>query len=396
MKILIKNCIKDYKDTVSDVFIADGVIKAVSPQTYRKADEIYDACGNYLVPAFIDIHCHLRDPGFEYKEDIESGTKAALAGGYGTVVCMPNTKPVIDSLDTLDYVHDKAAESASCRVLPAASITVGQEGYETVEFCDLSDRGAVAFTDDGKWVDNTAVMREAMRQCAELDLLIITHAEDKEQPDSEEAAVARDIALTEETGCRLHIAHVSSRGALELIRDAKNRGVQITCETCPHYFSMTMDVLSLYGSNAKINPPLRTQADVDAVCAAIADGTIDCISTDHAPHAEYEKNVAFNEAPNGIIGLQTAFAVGVTYLVKRGVIGLGKLVQLMSSNPARILNIKQPAEFNIVDIDTPFIFTKDMIVSKSVNSPFIGKKLCGKVLYTIRSDQNKGVNNVEF
>ncbi len=363
-----------------------------------------DARGNLVLPGFIDIHCHLRDPGFEYKEDIVTGTAAAAAGGYSTVVCMPNTKPVIDKPEVIAYINDKAKRLGHCRVLVSAAITEGQNGLKTVDFDKLHRAGAVAFTDDGKPVSDDAVMLEAMKKCAEKDYLIISHCEInsiarggvinegkisrmlgvKGIPNSAEALmIARDIVLAEETGCRLHIAHVSTRSGLQLIREAKARGVRVTCETCPHYFSLCDNDVMLYGSNAKMNPPLRSADDVKAVIEAIIDGTIDCISTDHAPHSEKEKKGELSATPNGIIGLQTAFAVGVTYLVMPGHITMSRLSELMTEGPARILGIDcgiKPgarADIAIVSPKKEFVFLKNMIKSKSANTPFAGLPLKG-------------------
>lgn len=353
--------------------------------------------GGYNIPALIDMHCHLREPGFEYKEDIESGTKAAKAGGYCAVVNMPNTLPVADNPETLEYIKERVSKTGHCDVYQTAAITVGQKGVELCDFAKLASCGAAAFTDDGRPVSNSAVMLEAMKRCASLGLLIISHCEElslavgvmnegdvsrrlglKGTPDAaEDVMTARDIILSELTGCNLHIAHVSTRGSLRLIRDAKARGVRVTAETCPHYFSLCDEDVEVTGTNAKMNPPLRTRDDVEAVIESLSDGTLDCISTDHAPHSVEEKNRGMEAAPNGIIGLQTAFAAGITYLVRPGFITLKRLCELMSEKPAKILGVKPPEKTITVYPDQKFIFTSDMIVSKSINSPFIGRELYG-------------------
>jgi len=352
-----------------------------------------------ILPSFTDMHCHLRDPGFEHKEDILTGTAAAAAGGYGALLCMPNTKPVTDNPETIRYIIEKAAES-DCRVYPTAAITVGQKSETLCDFDALAKAGAVAFTDDGRPVESAALMAEAMKKCAEKDYLIISHSEElslaggamnesetsralglKGTPNAaEDIAVAREIILAEMTGCRLHIAHVSTRGSLRLIREAKARGVRVTAETCPHYFSLCDENVEKIGVNAKMNPPLRSRDDRNAVIEAICDGTIDCISTDHAPHSAEEKAVGLAKAPNGIIGLQTAFAVSYTYLVRTGYISLDRLSALMSENPARIAGIPLPEKAVTAELEEPFVFTEDMIKSKSKNSPYIGMTLYGKII----------------
>lgn len=358
------------------------------------------ADGGYIIPAFVDMHCHLREPGFEYKENIESGTAAAKAGGYRAVVAMPNTMPVADNIATLQYIKKRAAEAGHCAVYPAAAITVAEKGETLCDFAALAANGAVAFTDDGRPVENPAVMLEAMRRCAGLGLLIISHCEETRLsaggvinegvasrrlglrgiPNAaEDIMTARDIILSELTGCRLHIAHVSTKGSLRLIREAKARGLKVTAETCPHYFSLCDEDAARIGVNAKMNPPLRSRADVDAVIEAICDGTIDCISTDHAPHTAEDKSGRPDTAPNGIIGLQTAFAAAVTYLVRPGYITLDRLCELMSQNPAKIIGAKIPDMYITVYPERKFIFDSGMILSKSKNSPYIGYELFGMI-----------------
>ncbi len=355
--------------------------------------------GSYDIPAFIDMHCHLREPGFEYKEDIESGTKAAKAGGYYAVVNMPNTMPAADNPETLEYIRNRAEIAGHCVVYQTAAITVGQRGAELCDFKLLASCGAAAFTDDGRPVPDSAVMLEAMKRCSSLGLLIISHCEDLSISKgvinegevsgrlglagipnaAEDIITARDIILSEWTGCRLHIAHVSTRGSVRLIRDAKSRGVRVTAETCPHYFSLCDEDTEVIGTNAKMNPPLRNRSDVAAIKEALADGTLDCISTDHAPHSEEEKKRGLENAPNGIIGLQTAFSAAITYLVRPGYISLEKLCDLLSDNPAKILGIKPPVKKITVFPDRKITYTSEMIVSKSKNSPFIGRDLYGVI-----------------
>lgn len=352
------------------------------------------------IPAFVDMHCHTREPGYEYKEDIESCLKAAYAGGYAAVVAMPNTNPVTDNADTLSYVVARANEVGLTKLLPTAAITVGQKGESLTDFAALYAAGAVAFTDDGRPVERSDMMASAMKICADHDYLIISHCEElplaggaindgdtakklgvRGTPNAaEDVMTARDIILSEMTGCRLHIAHVSTKGSVELIRAAKKRGVRVTAETCPHYFTFIDEDVERIGVNAKMNPPLRSKEDRDAIIEAIVDCTIDCISTDHAPHSAEEKGRGLASAPNGIIGLQTSFAAAYTYLVKAGHITLERLSELLTYNPCKILGIAVPEEIIDIEIEEPFVFDESIILSKSHNSPYIGMTLYGKVI----------------
>ncbi len=357
----------------------------------------------YIVPGFIDLHCHLRDPGLEYKEDILSGTRAAYYGGYKAVVAMPNTKPVTDSAEVLDYIANKSKD-AYCTVLPCAAITVGSSNGELVDFETLDAHGAAAYSDDGKPVENPALMLEAMKIAAENDLLIISHPEEPRlskggsvnageiseklgipgiDPLAEEAAIARDMLLAEATGCRLHLAHVSTARGVNLIRQAKARGVRVTAETCPHYFTFTEDELLVTGTHAKMNPPLRKAEDVRGIIEGIVDGTIDCISTDHAPHSREEKALPLDKAPSGIIGVQTAFASSVTELVRPGYITLERLMELMSYNPTKILGRmaeRVAPKCFAVEVETPYTLDESMLMGKSNNTPLLGRELYGRVV----------------
>jgi dihydroorotase, multifunctional complex type len=385
--ILLKNC--DLSGQIKDILIINNIITEIEDNIDSDDAEVYNAEGHKVTPAFIDTHCHLRDPGFTHKEDITTGTAAAFAGGYSAVVAMPNTNPVMDNPDTLDYVTSKAAY---CKVYPTAAITVGQNGEELCDFETLTAHGAVAFTDDGRPVANAAMMYEAMKICAEHGYLIMSHPEELSMGANhlaEDLAIAREIMIAEETGCRLHLAHVSTKTGMRLVREAKQRGVKVTCETCPHYFSFTKDALSVYGANAKMNPPLRTQVDLEAVIEAIKDGTVDTISTDHAPHTEAEKSVDLKSAPNGITGLQTAFAAGITNLVMPGHITFDRLIELMAYNPAKILGIDvsikvgNPANLNVIDETAQVTVNREDIKSKSFNTPFLGQVLYGKIIRSV-------------
>ncbi len=411
MKILIKNgrvidpC--NNIDKVMDIYVDGGVI-------CDKADgdfDVIDASGLVVAPGFVDMHCHLRDPGFEYKEDICSGTESAAMGGFTSVACMPNTKPVIDSEAVVSYVKNKAKEKGSVNVYPIGAITKGLEGKELAEIGELKNAGAIGISDDGKPVENPGLMRKAMMYASMFDALILSHCEEKSlvgdgvmnegywatymglkgiPNSSEELMVAREAMLAEETGAAVHICHVSTKGSVEIVRQAKKRGVKITCETCPHYFSLTDEAVNGFNTYAKMNPPLRTQEDVDAIIEGIKDGTIDAIATDHAPHHEDEKNLEFDYAANGIVGFETAFSLGMTYLVKPGHITVNKLIEVMSANPAKILGIGRgqigkdmPADIVIFDPGKEYEVDITKFRSKSKNSPYNGYKLTGKIVHTI-------------
>lgn len=409
--MLIKNC-RDANGSLADIPINGALIADGAPVD----SEVFDAGGLTALPAFVDIHCHLRDPGFEYKEDIASGTLAALCGGYRAVAAMPNTLPVTDNPETLRYVAEKARQSGHCGVYPTAAITVGQKGRELVDFDALHAAGAAAFTDDGHPVSDPAVMLEAMRRCAARDYLIISHPEElalskggvmnegetakrlglKGIPDlAEDLAIIRDIAIAESTGCRLHLAHISTRAGMQAVREAKARGVRVTAETCPHYFTFSDEDVVYYGSSAKMSPPLRSKDDVRAVIEAIRDGTVDCISTDHAPHAPFEKDKPISEAPNGVIGLQTAFSAAYTRLVRPGYIDLKRLCALMAYNPARLLGFDasltpgNPASVALVDEKESYVVTENLLRSKSRNTPFIGMSLWGAVKHVFIDGERK-------
>ena len=414
MELLIKNVrrVTSAGEELCSVGVDGGRISAIlPPDTSLPADSVVDGTGKYLLPGLIDLHVHFRDPGFEYKEDILSGSKCAAAGGVTSVFCMPNTKPVCDNTETLAHILDKA-KSASCRVFQVAAITKELESREVNDLPALKNAGAAAFSDDGKPVMTSAMLRDAMKVAAENDLLIMSHCEEmtlaggamnegetsrrlglRGTPDiCEDIATVRDILVAEDTGCRLHVCHVSTRGSLEAIRAAKKRGVKVTCETCPHYFILTDEDVPAYGANAKMNPPLRLRDDREAVIEAILDGTIDCISTDHAPHSDAEKALGLEKAPNGIIGLQTSFLAAYTALVATGKITLSRLVGLMSFNPAKItgldkqglgrLDIGSPADFALISTGVENTLRKEDLAGKSANTPFIGKTFSAAVEMT--------------
>lgn len=411
--ILIKNgtIVEPEAETVADVYIEDGRISRTGSFGDLRADKVIDASGKYVIPGLVDMHCHLREPGFEYKETIETGALSAVRGGFTSVACMPNTAPVIDVPALARYIVMRGKEAGYARVYPIACITKGMKGEELTEMAALKDAGAVAFSDDGRPVSDSGVMRNALEYAKTFNLLIIDHAEDKSVSGSgvvneganatiaglrginraaEEIMIARDIVLAEALGAKVHIAHVSTAGGVELIREAKQRGVRVTCETCPHYFSATDEEILSYNTNAKINPPLREQSDREAVIDGIRDGTIDVIATDHAPHSADEKNREFDLAPFGTVGFETALSLAYTYLVETGDIDMSALISLMSHNPSRLLglplvNVKAGAMADITIFDPACEWTvrAEELSGKSKNCLYDGWRLKGKVLHTI-------------
>ncbi len=415
MKLLIKNGhiidVKTEMDGIFDLLVMDGIISEISKDIVAEGCEIIDADGRYVLPGLVDAHCHLRDPGFEYKEDIESGTKSAAKGGFTSIACMPNTNPVIDSEPVIKYIIDKAKKEGYVNVFPIGAISKGQNGEELAEIGEMKFAGAVAISDDGKPVKNSSLMKKAMQYASIFDIAVISHCEDLELAEdgvmnegytstilglkgipaaAEEAMVARDLILAEYLKIPVHIAHVSTARSVELIRNAKKRGAKVTCETCPHYFSLTEEACLGYDTNAKVNPPLRTADDVKAIIEGIADDTIDIIATDHAPHHSDEKNVEFSLALNGMVGFETALPLAITYLVKTGAITINKLVEKMCLNPSKLLCISKgtlevggSADITIVDVNEEFVVEAQGFSSKSKNSPFGGMKLSGSVWSTI-------------
>lgn len=415
MRILIKNGhVIDAKtglDEVCDILINDGIIEEIGRDFDEINCDVIDVEGKYVLPGLVDCHCHLRDPGYEYKEDIESGTKSAAVGGFTSVACMPNTNPVIDNQSMVRYILDKSNEEAYVNVYPIGAISKDQLGEELSEIGELKFAGAVAISDDGKPVSNPSLMFRALQYASMFDIAVISHCEDldiaaegvmndgyqatvmglKGIPSAaEEVMVARDIILAEYTKTPVHIAHVSTALSVDLIRKAKSRGVKVTCETCPHYFTLTEDACADYNTMAKVNPPLRTKADVEAIIEGLKDDTIDIIATDHAPHHMDEKNIEFNLAANGISGFETALSLAITYLVKPGHLTLSKLVEKMSVNPSELLYINKgviakgrPADIVIVDVDEEITVDVNKFQSKGKNSPFDGWRLYGSVWYTI-------------
>lgn len=373
-------------------------------------DKVIDARGLYVLPGLVDMHIHLREPGFEHKESIQTGTHAAIHGGFTSVCAMPNTNPVNDNPGITEYIQNKSNEEGVCTVYPIGAITKGQRSEELAEMGLMLEEGCVAFSDDGKPVMNALLMRRALEYSKAFGFPIIAHCEDMELAKggvmnegamsfslglrgiphtAEETITFRDVALAELTGGRLHVAHVSTEGSVRIVRDAKSRGVKVTAETCPHYFSITDEAVAGFNTAAKVNPPLRTKRDIEAIKEGISDGTLDAIATDHAPHHRNEKQLEFDMAPFGISGLETALALSLN-LVRDGVITLNQLVDKMSCTPARILGLPKgslsegaDADIVIIDMDKSWTVDCEAFFSKGKNTPFEGWQMRGAALYTI-------------
>jgi dihydroorotase len=411
MSILIKKvrAVDVGMDRVCDIYVDGGKIVEISENCTKSADRVVDGTNLVAMPSLFDMHVHFRDPGLTHKEDILTGCKSALAGGFTGVACMPNTKPPIDSVETIDYIISKA-QGTGVEVHPVATITKGMEGKKLSDFQVLKKAGAVAVSDDGKPVENADVMRKAIKKSYEVGMPIISHCEDLNiikggimhkgsiskqlgvkgmDRASEDSITAREIALAQAVGGAIHIAHVSTDGSINFIRDAKRRGLKVTCETAPHYLLLTHEKLLQKDADFRMNPPLREQSDVDAMVQAVIDGTVDCIVTDHAPHAKEEKS-NFETAPNGVVGLETSFAGVITALYKTGKITLERVVELMSVNPRKILNLpvetlKVGAKANIMlaDVNREWKVIPEELHSKSKNTVFKGMTLTGKPVMTI-------------
>ncbi len=397
-------------DKVQDILIEDGRIAKLGTGLKAAGAETINANGKLVTPGLVDIHVHLRDPGLEYKEDIVSGTRAAAAGGFTSVACMPNTKPVNDNKAITRYILEKAGKDGLARVFPIGSISKGLQGDSLSEMGDMQEAGCCGFSDDGKPVSSSELMRRALEYARPFNTVIISHAEDLSLVGegvmnegfvatelglkgipwvAEDAATARDIMLCELTGSRLHVAHVSTKGSVELVRAAKKRGVPVTAEATPHHFSLTDEAVRGYNTNAKMNPPLRSTEDVAAVIQGLADGTLDAIATDHAPHHLDEKNVEFNIAMNGIIGLETALPLTLQ-LVRDGKLTLNRAIELLTSGPAKALNlpvgtlsIGAEADIAIIDPELSWTVEEASIASKSKNTPFVGQTMQGATIKTL-------------
>ena len=397
----------------ADVLIQDGKIAQVATElVVPPGATVMDASGKWVLPGFVDLHVHLREPGFEYKETIQTGTSAAVAGGFTSVCCMPNTSPVNDNQSVTEFILDKARAAGLAHVFPIGAITKGSEGKELAEFGELKDAGCVAVSDDGKPVMNGMVMRRALEYARAFALTVVDHCECLHLSEggcmheglvatelglhgvpaaAEDVMVARNLALAELTGGRLHLAHLSTAGSVRMVREAKARGVKITSEACPHHFLLTVEAVREFNTNAKMNPPLRSRKDVDAIKEGLKDGTIDAIATDHAPHADFEKQREFDYAPFGIVGLETAWGLALT-LVDEGTLSVEQVVALLTVQPARAFGLSKgtlavgaDADVTIVDPEAQWVVEPERFRSKGRNTPFAGWKLKGRVVTTIVS-----------
>jgi len=398
-------------DTVADVLVEDGVILGVAPNLSSSGAEVFDASGLIVAPGFIDMHVHLREPGFEHAETIESGARAAAAGGFTAVCCMPNTKPVNDSATVTSYIVDRARRDAAVRVFPIGAITKGSNGEELAAIASMKAAGVVAISDDGRPVMNARVMRRAMETAKALDLPLINHCEDLHLSSggdmhegvqsirlglrgipsaSEDVMVARDILLAELTGCRYHVAHLSAKRSLAMVAYARSKGLTVTCEVTPHHFAVSDTQIRPYDANYRMKPPLRGDDDVEAMLGGIADGTVDALATDHAPHPGDEKMQEFEKCPFGILGLETAIGLTLDRLVHPGRISLHRMIELYTTGPARILSLDlgslapgRPADITVISESAEWVYDVNRSPSKSRNSPFDGVEFRGGPVATI-------------
>lgn len=406
---------------LADIYLSDGKIskietkKLLSKRTImqQKPEAIINASGLYVIPGLVDNHVHLREPGREDEETILTGSEAAVAGGFTSICCMPNTQPPLDTQEAIKFIYERA-RFARCHVYPIGAATKGLKGEQLTEVGDLVAAGAVAISDDGKPIVSARIMRLALEYCRMFDIPVINHCEElgltgdgvmnegytatvlglPGVPEiAEEIMVARDIKLAEFTGGYVHIAHVSTAGSVELIRQAKARGIKVTCEVTPHHFTLTDELVKdRFDTNLRVNPPLRTRRDIQTILEGLQDGTIDCIVTDHAPHAIEEKDVEFDQAPPGMIGLETALGLVITELVKPGYLSFAQAIAKLTHRPAEILKLNagqlavgKPADIAIFDPETQWMVEESKFRSKSKNSPFIGRRLYGQIRYTIVS-----------
>lgn len=415
MKILIKNgrLINPATgiDEVMDVLVNDSIVEKIEKNINDNADKIIDADKCWVTPGFIDVHVHLRDPGYEYKETIATGTRAAAKGGFTTICCMPNTSPVTDSEIMVEYIKMKAARDGVVNVLPIGSITKGQSGEELANIGQMANAGACAISEDGKSVLSSGLLKTAMKYAKMFNIPVLSHCEDMSlvgggsmnagaasqllglkgiSNDSEEVIVARDIILARSTNSKLHICHVSTKGSIQLLREAHARGESVTAEICPHHFTFTDEAVMDYDGNTKMNPPLRSAEDVLALKEALKDGTVGIIATDHAPHSLDEKNCEYEKAAFGIVGLETALPLGIKVLIGEGWLTPSQLIEKMTINPAKMLGIDKGsievgkvADITIIDPEAEYKVDVSKFASKSKNSPFDGYEVKGKIEYTI-------------
>lgn len=414
MKTLISGGEVVFSDSVKkcDLLIEDKkIIRIADKITADGACNVIDATGKTVIAGIIDMHVHLREPGYEGKEDIESGSKAAVAGGVTQVCCMPNTNPVCDNAVVVKYILARAQEVNLCKVHPIGAITKGENGEALSDIGKMATAGAVALSDDGKSVMNSLIMRLGMEYASGFDLKCLCHCEDINLVDggvvnegknstyaglkaspraAEDIMIARDICLAESLDVPVHICHVSTYSGVDIIRSAKKRGVKVTAETCPHYFILTDDIIKDFDTFTKVNPPVREEKDRLAIIEGLKDGTLDCIVTDHAPHSRKDKEVEYNLAAFGMSGIETSFSLSYTYLVKSGIISLPELMKLMSANPANVLNLEGGvieeggvADLAIVDLNEKYTIDSKKFFSKGKNTPFNGYEVYGKVCLTM-------------
>ena len=416
MKLLIKHgrVVDPVSGTVSiqDLYIENGKVVQLEKDIRQEADQVIDADGLVVCPGLVDMHVHLRDPGLTYKEDIFTGTAAAAHGGVTSVACMANTDPVVDTPEQVRYVKDKAAQANGVHVYPIAAVSMGMRGEEPSDADALKKAGAIALSDDGCNVDNANLMRDVMIHAKRLEMPVLCHCEDTTMVEgravnegsvsrqlwlegrpaiAEEIMVMRDAMLAEETGAHVHICHVSTAKSVDIIRRMKKRGVAITCETCPQYFTLTEDEILTQGSMARVNPPLRTAKDIKGIIAGLKDGTIDAIATDHAPHSAEEKSRPLTRAPSGMVGLETSLAITLTELYHTGKMKLPDIIKRMTYTPASILRLSSKgrlslgsdADITIFDPEEVWTIDPEQFASKARNTPFAGRQVKGKVKYTI-------------
>ena len=404
--VVLKNSVEK-----KDILVENGKIVKIAANISADGSTEIDASGKHVFPGLIDMHVHLREPGFERKEDIESGSKAAVKGGFTQVCCMPNTNPVTDNKVVVTYIKARAKEVDLCKIHPIGAITKGSKGEEMAAIAGMKKAGAVAISDDGVAVKNARMMRLAMEYAKGFDMICLCHCEDKDLVDggsvheglsatiaglkgipraAEDVIIAREISLAETLDTPVHICHVSTYSGVRMIRDAKKAGIKVTAETCPHYFSATDEIIRTYDTNTKVNPPIREEIDKQAIIEGLKDGTLDCIVTDHAPHHFDDKNVEYNMAAFGISGIETSFGFAITNLYKAGVLNLNEIADRMSAAPARILGldggeIKEGgvADLMIADLNEKWVVDPQKFVSKGKNTPFGGYELYGAVKYTI-------------
>ena len=409
----------NHRDEICDIYIKDGKVAQIvgslssdtEPKELEENYETIDASGKYVMPGFLDLHVHLREPGFEYKETIKTGTAAAAKGGFTAVCPMPNTNPATDSPEMIQKVLEIAERDSKIHVYPVGAVTIGQLGKEMTDIAGMVKAGAKAISEDGKSVMDAKLYRQAMKEAAKAKIPVLAHCEDRNMVGKgamnagkkaeelgipgitnavEDVIVARDILLAKETGAKLHLCHCSTEDSVAMIKFARENGVAVSGEVCPHHFAMTEEEIPCDDANYKMNPPLRSSTDVEALRKGLSDGTMEAISTDHAPHGEEEKKKSIAQAPFGIVGSETAYALTVTHLVKKGYLTPMQLVERMSTTPCQILGVPggdlsvgMPADITIADMDSEYVIDKNTFVSKGKNTPFHGAKVNGRVYYTI-------------